>query len=137
MTFYESEYLFGIKGEIGLKEIIQDYFHTTELKKLSKFHPFDYKTNTSYFEIKTRRTNINDFPSTLIGLNKFEFGENLPNFEKCYFIFQFKDGIYYYKYEKNDINLYEQKHIYRRDRNCVSSKWHILLPNDKLIKIEQ
>jgi hypothetical protein len=136
MTFYEDEYLFGLKKETELKDIIQIYFNTTELRKLSKFHPFDYKTSNCFFEIKTRRTRLNDFPTTLIGYNKFVFAEALQNFENCYFIFQFIDGLYYYKYEKNDINIYEQKHIYRRDRNETTSKYHMLIPNEKLTKID-
>lgn len=139
MPFYEDEYLFGLKGENELKDLVQATFFTSELKKLAKFHPFDFKSNSTYFEIKTRRTKKDDFPSTLIGYNKFQFCEGFQNFEQAYFIFQFTDGVYYYKYQKNDINMYEQKHIHRKDRvhhRFDERKLYLLIPNEKLIKIE-
>ena len=136
MKFYEDELNFGLMGELSLKETIEKYFYTKPLEKLSLFHPFDYHASTCYFEIKTRRTKKDAFKTTLISYNKFKFSENLDISKKAYFIFQFTDGVYYYKYEKNDINLFEQKLISRRDRNIYEMKNHILLPNEKLIKLE-
>ena len=131
-----EELQFGLMGEISLKEKIQEYFNTNKLIKLDTYHPFDFKSSTTYFEIKTRRTLKDSYKSTIIGKNKFEFAENnSTNFMKFYFIFQFTDGLYYYKYEKNDVNIYDTTIIKRYDRNSQYLKMHILLPNEKLIKI--
>ena len=136
MPIYKEELEFGLVSENNLKNCIQNYFQTSELIKLSMFHPFDFVSNNFYFEIKTRRNELNLYPSTLIGYNKFEFAETVISlFKKCYFIFQFTDGLYYYEYKQNDINIFRQKYIERRDRKGVSLKNHILLDNDKLTKI--
>jgi hypothetical protein len=135
----ESEYKNGVNIETNLFPIIQSYFHTSSLEKLSVYHPFDFKSSTCYFEIKSRRTKLNDYENTIIGLNKIQFAEtNYKVGLKFYFIFHFSDGIYYYKYEQNDINILKQVRITRKDRQQyqVGVKTYCKIDNKDLIKME-
>ena len=123
---------FGKEQENKAEEYIQTYFKQTTLKKLSKFNKFDFEGDTALFEVKTRRNNYNKYPSTMIGYNK------ILACKKCekdvYFIFQYLDGNYYYKYSNDE--SFEIKKGGRFDRGKIESNYYCFIPIEKLIKID-
>jgi len=123
---------FGKEQENKSEEYIKDYFKQATLKKLSRFNKFDFEGDTALFEVKTRRNNYNKYPSTMIGYNK------ILACKKCekdvYFIFQYIDGNYYYKYCKDD--SFEIKKGGRFDRGRVELDYYCFIPIEKLIKID-
>jgi hypothetical protein len=123
---------FGKEQENKAEEYIQTYFKQTTLIKLSKFNKFDFEGDTALFEVKTRRNNYNKYPSTMIGYNK------ILACNKCekdvYFIFQYLDGNYYYKYSNDE--SFEIKKGGRFDRGRPESNYYCFIPIEKLIKID-
>jgi hypothetical protein len=123
---------FGKEQENKAEDYIQTYFKQTTLKKLSRFNKFDFEGDTAFFEVKTRRNDYNKYPSTMIGYNK------ILACKKCekdvYFIFQYLDGNYYYKYSNDE--SFEIKKGGRFDRGRPESNYYCFIPIEKLIKIE-
>jgi hypothetical protein len=123
---------FGTEQENKSEEYIKKYFKQMTLKKLSRFNKFDFEGDTALFEVKTRRNNYNKYPSTMVGYNK------ILACKKCekdvYFIFQYLDGNYYYKYTKDE--TFEIKKGGRYDRGKIESNYYYFIPIEKLIKID-
>jgi hypothetical protein len=132
MNLFKIDEDFGTLNEMKAEEYIQLYFKQTTLKKLSKFNKFDFEGDTALFEVKSRRNNHDAYPSTMIGYNK------ILACKKCeidvFFIFQYLDGNYYYKYSKDD--SFEIKKGGRYDRGKIESNYYCFIPIEKLIKID-
>ena len=131
MNLFKIDEDFGTLNEMKAEEYIPLYFKQTTLKKLSKFNKFDFEGDTALFEIKTRRNKLADYPTTMVGYNK------ILQAQKCekdvFFIFQFTDGNYYYKY--NRCEIFEIKKGGRYDRGKPESNYYYYIPIEKLIKI--
>ena len=91
---------FGLKKEISEIERIRNRFSNT-LKPTNNFFVFDYVSNECYVELKSRRNKLNTYPDTMIGKNKIDFAASVDR--PVYFVFSFIDGLYYWKYNKEDI----------------------------------
>jgi hypothetical protein len=132
MNKFKLDEDFGSLNEMKAEEYIQTYFKQTTLKKLSRFNKFDFEGDTAFFEVKTRRNDYNKYPSTMIGYNK------ILACKKCekdvYFIFQYLDGNYYYKYDSG--KSFEIKKGGRFDRGKIECNYYCFIPIEKLIKIE-
>ena len=122
---------YGIQKENEILPIIKGFFNDPTIYKLDKNNEFDFKGDNKYIELKSRRNNYAKYPSTMIGLNKFDKASKL--IEKVYFMFSFNDGLYYYKYEKAD--KFEIKQAGRWDRGCQEIKPYVFIPIENLLKI--
>ena len=91
---------FGLKKEISEIERIRNRFSNT-LKPTNNFFVFDYVSNECYVELKSRRNKLNTYPDTMVGVNKLDYAETADR--PVYFVFSFIDGLYYWKYNKEDI----------------------------------
>ena len=91
---------FGLKKEISEIERIRNRFSNT-LKPTNNFFVFDYVSNECYVELKSRRNKLNTYPDTMVGKNKMDYAETADR--PVYFVFSFIDGLYYWKYNKEDI----------------------------------
>jgi hypothetical protein len=94
-----NDYNFGINKEIQLLPTIKDYLKDNTIYKLENSNAFDFKGDNKYIELKSRRIKINQYRSTMIGLNKIEKASTLD--EYVYFFFSFEDGLYYWLYDKD------------------------------------
>lgn len=132
MNKFKIDEDYGIANESKAEEYIPIFFNQITLKKLSKYNKFDFEGDTALFEIKSRRNKMADYPTTMIGYNKILYAQ------KCeldvYFIFQFLDGDYYYKYNSGE--TFEIKKGGRYDRGRPESNYYYYIPIEKLIKIE-
>jgi hypothetical protein len=72
------------------------------LAKTNRFSIMDYISPNSYVEIKTRNTNHDKYATIMIGKNKVEYG--LKSNKNCYLAFNFQDGLYYWKVNKEDVD---------------------------------
>jgi hypothetical protein len=124
---------FGDLNELKSEQYIKEYFKQESLIKLSKFHQFDYEGNDAFFEIKSRRNLSKKYPTTMIGYNKIELAMK-TNDKDVYFIFEFIDGSYYYKFNKDDEHIIKKGG--RSDRGRFEYKLYCYINVDKLIKIE-
>ena len=91
---------FGLKKEISEIERIRNRFSNT-LKPTNNFFVFDYVSNECYVELKSRRNKLNTYPDTMVGKNKIDYAETADR--PVYFVFSFINGLYYWKYNKEDI----------------------------------
>jgi hypothetical protein len=133
MNKFEIDNKFGELNEMKSEKYIQEYYKQTTLTKLSKYHQFDYEGNDSYFEIKSRRNLYKKYPTTMIGYNKLELAMK-TNDKNVYFIFEFIDGSYYYKFNRDDEHIIKKGG--RSDRGRFEYKLYCYIPIEKLIKIE-
>jgi len=96
---FKKDYTFGLKKEIELLPTIRKFFNDETIIKLDDYNIFDFKGDNKYIELKSRNCNYNKYPTTMIGYNKIKKALELN--EDIYFIFNFTDGIYYFKFDKN------------------------------------
>ena len=129
---YNIDKEYGKEQETKSEEYIKNYFKQTTLKKLSRFNKFDFEGDTALFEVKTRRNNYKDYPTTMIGYNKILHAQNCK--QDVFFIFQYLDGNYYYKYSNDE--SFEIKKGGRFDRGRPESNYYCFIPIEKLIKID-
>ena len=97
---FNQDYSNGMKSEISVLKILNEFGF--DVKKTAKSHPFDFYNDENYFELKSRNVYKNTYPTTIIGLNKIEFAKKTD--KVCIFLFKFIDGLYFYIYDKDDIN---------------------------------
>ena len=131
LFFRDLEY--GLKKEIELFPFLQNYFNDESITKLNKVNCFDFIGNNKFIELKSRSINYNKYDKTMIGLNKLQKASEI-NDSDVYFFFCFTDGLYYYKYNKDD--QFEIKKGGRYDRiKSGEIKEHVFIPISLLIKV--
>jgi hypothetical protein len=62
-------------------------------------------------ELKSRRISHNQFPTAIVGTNKIDYCTN-PNIV-YYFVWVYKDGIFYLKYDKKLFDTFEKDDMYK------------------------
>jgi hypothetical protein len=70
-------------------------------KNSNLFYVIDFTSKDCYIELKSRRCEKNKYPDTMIGVNKIVFAEKSE--KPTYFCFSFTDGLYYWKYDKEEV----------------------------------
>ena len=126
---------FGTDNEQRLLNTIQTFFNDdTIIKITTKYSPFDYMGNNCLIELKSRRCNSSTYPTTIIGINKFNQID--PNI-KYILIFSFTDIVLYIDYDEELFNTFSIKTVSRRDRGRIESAkyYHIPIKNLKPIII--
>jgi hypothetical protein len=120
---YKEDFKLGLTQEDILLEVIKKKFGNDIVKtKLSSI--FDFKSETTLIELKTRRVKKDTYPDTMIGLNKIEYAAKSD--KEIYFAFQFIDGLYYWKYDKDVILNYRGGG--RSDRGKCEYKPYCYIP---------
>lgn len=97
----DRDLMFGAEGEAETLPILIEYFGF-DIKKLHRFSSFDFrsKDKKTYFELKTRRNDKNQYPSTIVPTSKLVKAKKL--FKKgcdVYFVFNFNDVVSIIKYD--------------------------------------
>lgn len=138
LELLEKDVNYGLLKEEEIKIILENYFknlstNCEKFKKLSIFHPMDFSFGNYYFEIKSRRCKYNKYKTTMIGFNKIQYANKVYNNKYTIFIFVFEDGIFYYKYNKDD--NFETSIGGRTDRGIDEIKLYYYIPIEKLIQI--
>jgi hypothetical protein len=103
------------------------------LEKTPEFHCFDLKdkTNKIVIEVKKRYNTHNKYPTTMIGYNKYlKARQYITRGYSVYFVFEFTDGTYYYKYNNE---IYKPIKGGRVDRNHPEIKEYIWIDVNNLI----
>lgn len=98
---FKKDFDFGDNEEEKLLKLMRAFFGDN-IKRTCKGHLFDYYNDSCYIELKSRNCFKDTYNDTMIGFNKIQAAEN--NNKDCFFCFNFKDGVYYWKYNKDDIN---------------------------------
>ena len=97
---YYKDLEFGRIKENELLPVLKNYFNDDSIQKLNKYNTFDFKGENKFIELKSRNNELNKYPTTMIGFNKINKASLI--LEDVYFCFCFTNGLYYYKYNKED-----------------------------------
>jgi hypothetical protein len=97
---FDRDYNFGIQEEEKLIEVFRERFDKC-LCKTNSTAIIDFISPKTYLELKSRNCNHNKFNDIMIGDNKIQFA--LKTKRDVIFAFNFLDGVYFYKFNKDDI----------------------------------
>jgi hypothetical protein len=126
MRTFNSDYIVGRASEEKYLPCLQNAFNDETLSHTKcKSDIFDYIGNNKYIELKTRSFEHTKYPDTMIGLNKIKYAQANPD-KEFYFVFAFTDGLYYYKYNPDDILNYRKGG--RVDRGYKEIKEYAYIP---------
>lgn len=132
MEKYQEDMKFGIEKEINQLDLIKSAIDINLKRSIKKNAIFDYYSDNTLVELKSRRNNHNTYPTTMVGYNKIEHANKFPE-KEAYFCFCFLDGLYCYKYNKDD--KLEVRLGGRRDRGKDEIKEYCYIPISLLRKI--
>lgn len=105
----EEDLEFGLTAEKKLLRGLQNYFGKNFYKENNLRCRWDYRNDTHFFEMKSRRNNKDTYPTTMIPKNKVRH----PN---TIFLFNFYDGVYYIHYDKDLFDTFECR-LNKRESN--------------------
>jgi len=97
---YQADQLYGQEKEKELLPLLSKYFNFN-LKPKHKYFVFDYECDTAFIELKSRRGIRTEYPTTIVGKNKIDYADKCN--KDVYFVFNFSDGLFYWKYDKEEI----------------------------------
>lgn len=131
----KEDLTYGIEKEIENLDIIKSCFDKGLKKVKDNFFCFDFSCESCYVELKSRRCDHNKYPDTMIGKNKLDYAEHTKR--PVYFVFAFNDGLYYWKYNKEDLSNgnVEIRKGGRTDRGMDEIKDYAYIKCEILIKI--
>ena len=131
MPTNQEEYAFGSAQEEQLKPFLEQYFGK-ELEHTDKWDPFDFVGPNIKVELKSRRNTYSKYPTTIVGIYK------INKIRECdgehYFVFNFTDGIYFWRYNWDDMSRFKTIDIKRHDRNKAHK--YLSIPIEQLQKME-
>jgi len=97
---------------------------------------FANQSKTIFAELKTRAISSLNYPTAIIGKNKVEFC-NDPT-KHYYFVFCYRDGLFYIKYDKDVwANFEEDNEFVRGERaDCVNRPQRVVkIPRELLVAL--
>ena len=119
----------GFKMEEILKPVLENKFG--KLKYTKKYDNFDYSNDNVLIELKNRNANWKQYPSLMFSTAKLNKAQELlkdNNFKKEIYIFwKLKDGLYYWKYNKDEYNISIGG---RNDRGCNEYQDVVFINNE-------
>ena len=132
MMIFEEDYNKGKQVEDDHFEFLKGYFNEPNLKQNKRYSTFDFNSDNIIIELKQRNFNSDKYKDLMIGLNKIAKAEKAQ--KDIYFVMCMDDGIFSYKYNKNDTLNYRSGG--RRDRGCNEFKKYCYIPIELFIKIK-
>ena len=126
---------YGKEKEDEKLELIRKLFGEKIKKIKEKYFVFDYGCEDCYVELKSRRCSSTQYNDTMVGKNKIDYARHTER--PCYFAFAFTDGIYYWKFNEDDItngNVYFAKGG-RTDRGKIEIKDYAYIKKEILTQI--
>jgi hypothetical protein len=130
MKTFAQDYNFGKQKEEELLTIIKTFFNDDIKQSVKRTEKFDFKGNKDYYELKSRNNDYLKYPTTMIQKSKIFCDDHV-------FLFNFTDGLYYIKYDKDIFSNFLVKPFQRWGRPDVKDvkQDYIYIPIEKLIKI--
>jgi hypothetical protein len=137
---FASDFAFGTQSERINHKILENIFKTPFVRRGGKAI-FDFDNiatspgNTIYAELKTRRINHDDYPTALIGSNKVYYA-SLNSKSEHWFIYNYKDGIFGIKYDKELFSTFSTSSFTRGERPDISNNPQdtVFIPYKHLIR---
>jgi hypothetical protein len=124
MSGYRSfarDYAAGIAAEGTHKNELETFFGTGLVKDTNRLSAFDFhnEAKTLFVELKTRNISHDRWPTALIGASKVEHakrGLKEDPTKRYYFVWIYRDGIYYLPYEEELWSAFETGEFQRNER---------------------
>ena len=131
----KDDLYFGLDKERENLDIIKECFDKGLKKVKDNYFCFDFSCESCYVELKSRRCNHDKYPDTMIGKNKLDYASHTKR--PVYFVFGFEDGLYYWKYNTDDLTNgnVEIRKGGRTDRGIDETKDYGFIKTNCLIKI--
>jgi hypothetical protein len=98
---YEADREFGIAEEEKQFAVLKSKFGDDLERMTGRYCKMDFKSQNCYVELKSRRCNKDTYEDTMVSESKLKYAEKRGT--PTFFAFNFQDGIYYWKYNKEDI----------------------------------
>jgi hypothetical protein len=130
---FNRDYEFGRQSETTVLDTLKTFFNdSTIVPSTDKFDRYDFIGAGCKYELKTRRLTRNRFATTMLPLGKL-LSENPEN---NIFLFQFTDGLYYIRYDKETFSTFNVAPFCRQDRSGFDAEQdYIYIPVNLLTKI--
>lgn len=132
LEILNADLAFGLPKEDPVIKTLSSYF-TEDIKKAEyKYSPYDAFSETTKYEIKSRRNRYAQYPTTIIPCDKCERIKG----DRLVFVFNFTDGLYYIVYDKEQFAKYEVKEVEAvRQGGIRTLKPHYFIPIKDLTRI--
>lgn len=122
-----SDLEWGLKQEKKIKPVLEEYFGY-ELEDTPQNDTFDYINSQEkvVIEVKSRKINKNQYPTTMVGDNKWRKAKKLKEDGwEIFFVFNFRDVKCVYEFDNQDIL---RKTGGRTDRGKREIKYYRFIP---------
>jgi hypothetical protein len=126
----------GYEAEDRLLSTFKDCFCKDLIKDENQWAVMDYFCDCCMVELKSRNVKKDTYKTTMVGMNKINFA--LRNSKKAsYFVFEFTDGLYYWKLNKDELETFEKRKGGTTKRGEVEQSEYLFIPVDILINIKE
>lgn len=126
----EADLALGLSAEDSLLETIRRHFGD-DLKKTGQYDRFDYESESTLVELKTRRCLSSTYPDTMIPYSKVKYLRT--DTRRAIFVFNFQDGVFYHEFNRD--NNYKVKQGGRCDRGRPEFQQYCFIPKEELLQI--
>jgi hypothetical protein len=123
---------FGLEKEFIVLDTLKKYYPSVQKTK-DKYCLFDFESNSSIFELKSRRILKDTFPDILINTTKIKC--LLNNEKKGYVLFNLYDGLYKFRVSNKSLKDCSFRSGGRTDRGCCEINDCVFIPTRLLRKI--
>jgi len=130
--YMEADLTLGLSAEDSLLETIRRHFGD-DLEKTGMYDRFDYESDTTLVELKTRRCLSTTYPDTMIPYSKVFHLRTIAKDKRAIFVFNFQDGVFYHEFNRE--NNYKVKQGGRCDRGRPEFQKYCYIPKEELLKL--
>jgi len=128
----EKDLKFGLSEEKKVIIKLENYFNI-KLKQNTLYSTIDFENENYLFELKSRRINHNQYYTAFISKNKIDYFEKSK--KQCYVVWNYLDGIFYLKYEKELFKKFKITEDTIKKDNIEKTTLNYKIPYKYLIKM--
>ena len=123
---------FGLQKELIVLDILKKHYPSV-YRKTYKYCLYDFESNSSVFELKSRRILKDTYKDILINTTKIEC--LLHHEKRGYVLFNFRDGLYKFKVTDKSLKECRFSEGGRTDRGCCEINDCCFIPSRLLKRI--
>lgn len=101
---YNTLRTYGLENEIKNLPLLQQKFGMDLRRTSNRYETYDFENDEYLIEQKSRRCQSNTYNSYMFGINKLN-KDALTTNKKYIIVFDFIDGIFYYEFNKDDVDI--------------------------------
>ena len=132
MVNFENDYLYGIQKQKQILPILRDHFGLELQETVGRYSRFDFYSDKSIFELKSRKNNKTKYPTTLLTGNKVIKEDD----KDLIFLFNFTDELCYIRYDPGVFSTFE-KRLFSRINEFFDEKEYYYIPIEQLTTIKK